>query len=188
MALGPVLSGDVESLQGTAARRVSPGRDADDGRDLRRLGGQGGDHDGRDLRHHDGQGDRDGRARQRLAGKGQGGVGAHATVVGSRPSESRELSVNLFPESEMGRQPSGAGGPARSFSPVPTVMVGEERNPFSAGVNPFWSEDLRRRVAEDVEGLQEPGGEVPKLPTTMRGWPRPTWKSWRRSNGLACER
>ena len=160
MALGPVLSGDVESLQGTAARRVPPGRDADDGRPTASCMVD------KEIMTEETYGimmDKEtvmAELDNVLQEKGK-----VVTVVGSRLSESRALSVNLFPESEMGRQPSGAGGPARSFSPVPTVMVGEERNPFSAGVN--FSTRWTARAG----------------PTAQRSLRR---SSWRLSNNRRC--
>ena len=184
MTLGPVMSGEVGSLRGTwlpdqfllkgLEKSLQDQFLLDELKVtaeayIRHLGGQG-DHDGGERRHHDGEADRDGGALRRHAGKGKVGAGSQPGMMGPRPRESRELSVNLFPESETGRQHSGGAVPMRSLSPVPTVRVGDEQNPFSAGVNPFWSEDLRRRVVGGEEGaFQEVTGRIPKLPTTYAG-------------------
>ena len=107
------------------------------------------------LRHPGEQGGRDRGALQRLAGKGQGGTSMR----------SRKVSVNLFPENEAGRRMSRVEPPAMSASPAPSMVMGDEVNPFSASVNPFWSDEVRRQVMDGIEEKDEQKEDASRVPT-----------------------
>ena len=135
-------------------RPLPPGRVEGAGGELRLLDGQSGRESGA-QRHLGGQGDSGKGHLQRPAGKGHGGATAREASGDSRGLRSREVSVNLFPDGEGGRRMPRTEPPAMSASPAPTMVMGDEMNPFSAGINPFWSEGVRRQVMDGIEEKDE---------------------------------
>ena len=77
--------------------------------------------------------------------------------------------MNLFPDGEGGRRMSRTEPPAMSASPAPTLVMGDEMNPFSAGINPFWSEGVRRQVMDGIEEKDEKKEDTLRVPTPGAG-------------------